>query len=389
MTIAALIVAAGKGSRFGSPIPKQYEMLLGRPLLAWTLDAFLKDGRIGLIQVVIRPEDRSRYDAAISACREARRDALLPPVAGGESRQDSVRAGLEGLSSRAPRHVLIHDAARPFVSPHIIGRVIAALDEAPGAIPALPVFDSLRRGDGGRLCGIVERDGLYRVQTPQGFRFDAIVDAHRRAPGNGATDDAALLQAAGLDVLIVPGDEDNFKVTEAADMARAERVVMSRLDDVRTGNGFDVHGFGPGDHVTLCGIRVPHSHGLVGHSDADAGLHALTDAILGAIGEGDIGAAFPPSDARWRGADSAIFLKHAADQVAARGGVIAHLDVTLICEAPKIGPHRAAMKARIAEILGLSLDRVSVKATTTERLGFTGRREGLAAQATATIRLPL
>src|SRR5690606_8085066 len=230
--------------------------------------------------------------------------------------------------------------------------------------------------------------GLYRVQTPQAFHFDAILAAHRDARDNSATDDAALLQARGSAVAIVQGDEENFKVTESSDMARAERVLLSRLGDIRVGNGFDVHRFGPGDHVTLCGLRIPHDQGLMGHSDADAGLHALTDAILGAIGEGDIGAAFPPSDERWRGADSAIFLKHAAALVTGRGGVIANLDVTLICEAPKIGPHRAAMKARIADILGISPGRVSVKATTTERLGFTGRGEGLAAQATATIRLP-
>lgn len=387
MIIAALIVAGGQGTRFGGALPKQYERLFGRPLLAWTLDVFLSDPRITHVQVAIRPEDRALYDAAVAHCA-ATRDKLLPPVAGGASRQESVRAGLEALAAHNARQVLIHDAARPFIGQPVIDRVLAALAQDSGAIPGVPVVDSLRRADDGVISGVVERDGLYAVQTPQGFHFDAILNAHRAARSQDATDDAALMQAAGGRVRIVPGDMENFKVTEASDMARAERLLLSRLSDVRTGNGFDVHGFGPGDHVTLCGVRIPHNQGLMGHSDADAGLHAVTDAILGAIGEGDIGAAFPPSDERWRGADSAIFLKHAAALVAARGGVIAHLDVTLICEAPKIGPHRAAMKARIADILAIAPDRVSVKATTTERLGFTGRGEGLAAQATATIRLP-
>ena len=300
-----------------------------------------------------------------------------------------MRNGLEALAADgAPELVLIHDAARPLIDDSTIAAVIESLRDKPGAIAAVPVADTLKRGNGGTICATVDREGLWRAQTPQGFRFPAILEAHRSAAGLSLTDDAAVAERAGLAIALVPSKEDNFKVTTPDDLTRATRAIMSSLWDVRTGSGFDVHRFTDGDFVTLCGLRVPHSHGLEGHSDADVGLHALTDAILGALAAGDIGSHFPPSDPRWRGADSAKFLRHAADLVAERGGVIAHADVTIICERPKIGPHRAAMAERIAEILGIELGRVSVKATTTEELGFTGRREGIAAQAVATIRLP-
>ncbi len=311
---------------------------------------------------------------------------LLPEshIIGGATRQESVRRGLEALKDRAPRLVLIHDAARPLVDAAIIARVIDALGAKPAAIAALPVVDSLRRQTGGP----VDRDGLWQVQTPQGFWFDAILAAHLAAPDDMATDDATLAEKAGIPITLVEGAMSNLKVTRAGDIAVAETFLAARLGDIRTGSGFDVHKFAPGDHVTICGVQVPHTHALEGHSDADVGLHALTDAILGCIGAGDIGSHFPPTDPRWRGADSAIFLHHAIAGVTERGGVVAHLDVTIICERPKIGPHRAAMVARVAEITRLRPDQISVKATTTEGLGFTGRREGIAAQGTATVRLP-
>jgi 2-C-methyl-D-erythritol 4-phosphate cytidylyltransferase/2-C-methyl-D-erythritol 2,4-cyclodiphosphate synthase len=289
----------------------------------------------------------------------------------------------------APDLVLIHDGARPFLDRPVIDRVLAGLGAHEGAIAALPVRDTVKRGDGTRIAGTIDRNAMWRAQTPQGFHFKPIVAAHRAAAGAELSDDAAVAECAGMAVALVEGSEDNFKVTTMDDLARAERLLAARCADIRTGQGFDVHAFGPGDQVWLCGVAVPHNHGLVGHSDADVGLHALTDAILGAIGAGDIGMHFPPSDPRWRGAPSHRFLRHAADLVAAAGGSIAHVDVTVICERPKVGPHREAMTSRIAEILGIDRGRVSVKATTTEKLGFTGRGEGIAAQAVATIRLPL
>ena len=382
-TCIALIVAGGSGQRFGSERPKQYLDLAGKPVLRRTVEAFLHHPQVGGIRVVIDPAWRDAYDAAVAGL------GLPDPVAGGASRQDSVRNGLEALAADgAPELVLIHDAARPLIDDSTIAAVIESLRDKPGAIAAVPVADTLKRGNGGTICATVDREGLWRAQTPQGFRFPAILEAHRSAAGLSLTDDAAVAERAGLAIALVPSKEDNFKVTTPDDLTRATRAIMSSLWDVRTGSGFDVHRFTDGDFVTLCGLRVPHSHGLEGHSDADVGLHALTDAILGALAAGDIGSHFPPSDPRWRGADSAKFLRHAADLVAERGGVIAHADVTIICERPKIGPHRAAMAERIAEILGIELGRVSVKATTTEELGFTGRREGIAAQAVATIRLP-
>lgn len=386
-TCVALIVAAGTGQRFGAERPKQYLPLAGQPVIRRTVAAFLAHPRVTAVRVVINPAFRDLCDEALAGL------ALAEPVAGGAARQDSVRNGLEALAADgAPDLVLIHDAARPLVDADTIGRVIDALAGHPAALAAVPVADTLKRGDGGRVSGTVDRAGLWRAQTPQGFRFPEILAAHRAAAGLELTDDAAVAERAGLPVALVPAREENFKVTTPDDLERAERLLASAsfagLGDVRTGTGFDVHRFAEGNHVWLCGVAVPHTRTLEGHSDADVALHALTDAILGALGAGDIGSHFPPSDPQWKGADSALFLRHAVDLVARRGGRIAHADVTVICERPKVGPHRAAMVARLAELLGIEADRVSVKATTTEKLGFTGRGEGIAAQAVATVRLP-
>lgn len=375
-TTLALIVAAGRGHRAGDGLPKQYRLLAGRPVLRRTVEAFTSHPGIDGVQVVIDPHDRALYDAAIDGLD------LPAPVPGGATRQISVRLGLEAIDCA---QVLIHDAARPFVPHDVVDRVLDALASDDGAVPALPISDSLRRG-GPYIEAEVERDGLYRVQTPQGFRFEAIRAAHRAATAE-ATDDAAVLRAAGGRVALVEGDERNMKLTTVDDFARAAAGLAAAMTS-RTGLGFDVHRFGPGDHVWLCGVKVPHAQGLIGHSDADAGLHALTDAILGAIGEGDIGQHFPPGDPQWRDAASDRFLTHAAGLVAARGGRIDHVDVTIIAERPKVGPHRDVMRQRIADILRLPLAAVSVKATTTEGLGFAGRGEGIAAQAVATLRLP-
>jgi 2-C-methyl-D-erythritol 4-phosphate cytidylyltransferase/2-C-methyl-D-erythritol 2,4-cyclodiphosphate synthase len=378
----ALVVAAGRGTRLGAPLPKQYLPLAGEPLLRHTLRALASHRRISGVLAVIHPDDRAHYDEA------ARGLDLLPPVLGGAQRQDSVRLGLESLAGTDPDVVAIHDGARPFVDAALIDRVLDAVERAPGAIPALPVADTIKRGRDGRIVETVERSQLWRAQTPQAFRFREILAAHRAALGLELSDDAAVAERSGLAISLVVGSETNLKVTTPDDLARAESVLLARLGDVRTGQGFDVHPLGPGDHVWLCGIKVPHDRALIGHSDADVGLHAITDAILGALGAGDIGQHFPPSDPRWQGAASDQFLRHAALLVTERGGRIAHVDVTLICERPKVSPHRQAMIARIAEILGLAPDRISVKATTTEKLGFAGREEGIAAQAIATIRLP-
>jgi 2-C-methyl-D-erythritol 4-phosphate cytidylyltransferase/2-C-methyl-D-erythritol 2,4-cyclodiphosphate synthase len=375
----ALIVAAGKGVRAGGGLPKQYRDLCGVSVLRRAIDALSAHPGIDAVRVVIAEDDEALYAAATEGL------GLPAPVLGGATRQQSVRLGLEALAAEAPARVLVHDAARPFVSADVIDRVLAALDTHPGAIPALAIVDSLRRG-GATVEAEVPRDGLYRVQTPQGFAFDALLAAHRAATIE-ATDDAEVLRAAGGAVALVPGDEANVKLTNPADFDRAEAALASRLI-ARTASGYDVHRFGPGDGVWLCGVLIPHTQGLIGHSDADAGLHALTDALLGCIGDGDIGQHFPPSDPQWRGASSDRFLVHAAGLIAAKGGIIDHVDVTIICERPKVGPHRDAMRARIADLLGLHPGRVSVKATTTEGLGFTGRGEGLAAQAMATVRLP-
>ncbi|MFO1189028.1 MAG: bifunctional 2-C-methyl-D-erythritol 4-phosphate cytidylyltransferase/2-C-methyl-D-erythritol 2,4-cyclodiphosphate synthase [Alphaproteobacteria bacterium] len=379
----ALVVAAGHGVRAGGEKPKQYRDLLGAPLLRRGIDALSAHAGIGRIQVVIDPQHRMAYDAAVAGLD------LPPPVAGGASRQESVRLGLEHLAKASPPDwVLIHDAARPLVGRPTLDRVLAALAHGPAAVPALPVADTLKRGENGRIAATIPRDGLFQAQTPQGFHFDAILKAHRAAAGLDLTDDAAVAEHAGLAVALVAGERHNIKITAPEDFDLAARLLGGNPMETRTGSGFDVHRFGPGDHVMLCGVRVPHDHGLVGHSDADVGLHALTDAVLGAIAAQDIGAHFPPSDLRWKGANSSQFLRHAASLVAARGGTILSLDVTVIAEQPKVSPHRDAMRAAIAAILGLDIERVSVKATTTEGLGFTGRGEGIAAQALATVATP-
>jgi 2-C-methyl-D-erythritol 4-phosphate cytidylyltransferase/2-C-methyl-D-erythritol 2,4-cyclodiphosphate synthase len=380
--VAVLVVAAGKGERAGGAIAKQYAPLLGKPILRWTLEALLRHPRVVTVQVAIGPEQEELYRAAVAGL------PMLPSIVGGATRQESVRRGLEALATALPDIVLIHDAARPLVSHRLIDDVLAALDGgAECAVPLLAVADTLKRNDAGKWT-TVPRDGLHRAQTPQGFRFTKILRAHRHYSAQVVTDDMALAELAGLHITTVTGEDSNMKVTTPDDFALAEAHLRARLGESRVGMGYDVHRFQPGDHIWLCGIKVPHDHALEGHSDADAGLHALTDAILGAIGEGDIGLHFPPSDERWRDAPSWKFLDHAASLVRDKGGAISHCDVTIICERPKVAPYREAMRGRIAEILQLDLSRVSVKATTTEGLGFAGRREGLAAQAVATVRLP-
>ena len=373
--IAVLIVAAGKGERAGTELPKQYERLAGKPMLRRTVEAFAGYP----VQVVIGAGQQERAATALAGLD------VPAPVTGGATRQESVRLGLDALAKDAPDFVLIHDAARPLVSRKVIADVVAALEAgADGALPMVAASDTLRRaGDNGQWT-LVSRENLYRAQTPQGFGYAKITKAHHDHAGSDVTDDVALAELAGLKVQMVQGEERNIKVTRKEDFALAETLIGS---DVRTASGYDVHKFKEGDHIWLCGLKIPHTHGLEGHSDADVGLHAITDALLGCIGEGDIGQHFPPTDERWRGAASWKFLDHAASLVAARGGVVSHVDVTIICERPKVGPHRDAMKSKIAEILKIEESRVSVKATTTEGLGFTGRREGIAAQAIATVRL--
>ncbi|TAK06468.1 MAG: bifunctional 2-C-methyl-D-erythritol 4-phosphate cytidylyltransferase/2-C-methyl-D-erythritol 2,4-cyclodiphosphate synthase [Rhizorhabdus sp.] len=373
--IAALIVAAGQGVRSGGDMPKQYRRIGGRTVLAYAVDALADHPAIDRLQVVISAGHDDLYADAVGD------RALPPPVTGGATRRDSVIAGIQAVDADI---VLIHDAARPFLPAAVVDRLIAALDVSDGAVPALAVADTLAKGDG-LLGDTVARDGLYRVQTPQAFRRDAILAAHAAwNPGREATDDAQVARAAGLSVAIVEGDPALDKLTFAADFDQAEKRMMVS----RTAQGFDVHGFTAGDAVQLGGVRIAHDRALAGHSDADVALHALTDALLGSISAGDIGSHFPPSDQRWKGADSEIFLAHARDLVARDGGIIDHVDLTIICEAPKVGPHRDAIRERIAALLGIRIGQVSVKATTTERLGFTGRGEGIAAQAMATVRVP-
>ena len=389
--VAVVIVAAGRGERAGASVegPKQYRPIGGRPVIAHTLEVFLAHPAIGRIVVAIHPDDGGLF-AASGAWDPAR----LKTVAGGASRQDSTFRALQALADDAPKTVLIHDGVRPFVDAGLIDRMIASTVADTGAIPALPVSDTLKRADGqGLIRETVARAGLHAAQTPQAFPFGPILDAHRRAAASGRsdfTDDASIAEWAGLPVRLVQGSPDNFKLTWARDIVMADqRLSAARaFPDVRTGNGYDVHSFEPGDHVTLCGVAIPHDRRLNGHSDADVGLHALTDALLATCGAGDIGTHFPPSDPQWRGAESKQFVEHAARTVRARGGRIANADITLICEAPRIGPHREAMVAAIGGMLGITADRISIKATTNEKLGFIGREEGIAAIATATVVYP-
>jgi 2-C-methyl-D-erythritol 4-phosphate cytidylyltransferase / 2-C-methyl-D-erythritol 2,4-cyclodiphosphate synthase len=381
-TIAAVVVAAGRGVRVGGSTPKQYRDVFGEPVIRSALAAFAGHPSVQLVQPVIRLEDIGQYRSA------ARGLDVLDPVPGGATRQASVAAGLEALHRHRPDRVLVHDAARPFVSAALIERALAARG---AAVPALPVVDTVKVVADGRVLETLDRAKLRTIQTPQVFDFDQLLAAHRKAAAAGKhdfTDDAALAEWAGISVGTFDGDPSNVKLTTPEDFGRVAAVRSSTLSDLRIGSGYDVHAFADGDHVMLGGIRIPHGRGLSGHSDADVVLHALVDAILGALADGDIGHHFPPSDERWRGASSDKFLAFAVERVRARGGEIAHLDATVVCEAPRIGPHRDAMRRRIAEIAGLSEDRVAVKATTSEKLGFTGRCEGIVAQATATIRLP-
>lgn len=388
MRIATVLVAAGKGERTGGSLPKQFQALGGEPVLRQALRPFVAHPLIEAIQIVFDPAFNAEYRSAIRGLGSK----LLAPVAGGVTRQQSVRAGLEALSQDAPEVVLVHDAARPFVSPNLLDRTLEAVRESGAAIPAIPLSDTVKRIDAdGRVTETLDRASLRAAQTPQAFAFAPLLAAHRRAAEanrHDFTDDAALLEWTGSPVATFEGDPANLKLTTTEDFSRAHALMATSLGDVRTGTGFDVHTFGPGDFVMLGGVKVPHTKSLVGHSDADVLLHAITDAILGALAEGDIGRHFPPSDPQWRGASSDRFLAHAAALVAARGGRIAHLDATILCEEPRITPHADAIRAKIAAIVEIDTSRVSVKATTTEKLGFLGRGEGIAAMSTATVRLP-
>jgi len=384
INVAAIVVAAGRGERAGGGVPKQYRTLAGVPIIRQSVENMVRVSTIRAIQPVVHRDDEVLFRAALSGID------ILPPVFGGATRQASVLAGLEALASRKPDVVLVHDAARPFVSPALIERAIAA-GEKGAAVPALPITDTVKSVENDVVTSTLDRNALRTIQTPQAFRFDFLLDAHRKAAGAGRhdfPDDASLAEWAGMRVSVFAGDPGNIKLTTREDFIRAEAEAMAKLGDVRVGSGYDVHVFGDGDHIMLGGVKIPHTRGVVGHSDADVALHALVDAILGALADADIGVHFPPSDPQWRGASSDRFLKFAVERVKARGGMIAHLDVTVVCEAPRVGPHRDAIRARIAEIGGISPDRVAIKATTSEKMGFTGRGEGLTASATATIRLP-
>jgi 2-C-methyl-D-erythritol 4-phosphate cytidylyltransferase/2-C-methyl-D-erythritol 2,4-cyclodiphosphate synthase len=389
MTVAAVIVAAGFGLRAGGEQPKQYQSLSGKPVIWWALKAFCEHPLISFVQPVIGENHLHLFKAAVSDL------ALEPAVMGGNTRQDSCRIGIETLERRNPKRVLIHDAARPFVSADIIDRVVAGLDDHAAVVPGLPISETLKRTSEGVIAETVDRRNMWVAQTPQGFDYARILEAHRKALLQGIndfTDDAAVAAFAGMTVAMVMGAEDNRKLTTMQDLEGADRAMRARqfagLGDIRTGQGIDIHAFAPGDHIVLCGVPIPHTHRLAGHSDADAALHALTDAILGAIGEADIGTHFPPTDQRWKDAPSTIFVSRAMELLAARGGRVAHADLTILCEEPRIAPRIGAMKAILGPLLGIASERIAIKATTTEGLGFIGQKEGLAAFATVTVRLP-
>ena len=390
--IAVIIVAAGRGHRFGGEMPKQYLEVHQQPLVRHAVQAFLDHPAIDLILPVIHPDDADILANALGGLD------YIEPVAGGAARQDSVRNGLEGLASSAPDYVLVHDAARPMVAPALIDRVIEALQDTSGVIPGIAVVDTLKRADDdGIITDTVSRDGLWRAQTPQGFKYADLLAAHRSAIGQELTDDAAVMEASGYRVAVVLGDENNIKVTTPDDLMRMEEIMsddsaqakLVRSPSFRIGSGYDVHKLGPGDHVTLCGVEITSERALIGHSDADVALHSVTDAVFGAIADGDIGSHFPPTDSQWRGASSDQFLAYACERMRERGFELSNIDLTIICEKPKIGPHRDAMRARLAEIAQIDVSCVSVKATTTERLGFTGRGEGIAAEAVIIIEILL
>ena len=375
----ALIVAAGRGHRFGGEMPKQYTQLDGAPVLRHTVMAFLSQPKIDHVRVVIHPDDMDLYEAATEGL------GLKTPIFGGEERQDSVRLGLQQIADDAPDFVLIHDGARPYISADVISRVLDALGSAAGAIPTLPLTDTIKRVIDGKIVATEDRFELWRAQTPQGFRYSDILNAHLKLTGQSLTDDAAICEAVGLTVVRVDGDDKNVKITTLSDIQASDNGEIFK--ETRSGIGFDVHRFADGDHVVLCGVKIAHTHSLEGHSDADVALHALTDALLGAVGEDDIGHFFPPSDEQWRGVASDQFVSHAVKLIDSKGGRIVNVDITMICEAPKVGPYRLLMRERVATILKISPSRVNVKATTTEKLGFTGRGEGIAAQAIANVEI--
>ena len=375
----ALIVSAGRGRRISGITPKQYLPLGGETILSKTARIFIDHSEIDAVRIVIHPDDQELYDAAISGL------TLLSPVHGGAERQDSVRKGLESLEEFSPMNVLIHDSVRPFVSHTLIDRILNLLEDGKGCVPGLPIMDAIKMVDDGQIVKSLERPKTWRIQTPQGFRFTQILAAHRSLIGNNLADDAAVAEAYGLSVEVVQGSLDNEKITSKEDLEKAMQKHSLKLPDIRVGNGYDVHRFSKGDFVTICGINIPFSFALEGHSDADVGLHALTDAILGALGKGDIGEYFPSTDEQWKNGSSDIFLKHAGEILSSMNGSVQNLDITIICEEPKISPYRDEMKNNVSAILSISPSRVNVKGKTNERLGFIGRKEGIAAQATATI----
>jgi 2-C-methyl-D-erythritol 4-phosphate cytidylyltransferase/2-C-methyl-D-erythritol 2,4-cyclodiphosphate synthase len=391
MSVVAVIVAGGSGLRAGGGLPKQYQLVGGKPVLRWTLEVFLSHPLVSKVQTVIGLGHESLFASATEGL-----SSLLKPVVGGGSRQDSCRSGIEACLNFDPQKILIHDAARPFLSQDLISNIIRELDHASAVIPGLPVADTMKYAPSGMIERTVDRASLWFVQTPQGFHYDKILAAHLKAKNDGQlsfTDDAAVAEYAGMRVQIVAGEQKNRKLTTAHDIDEADREHSTgrfeNLPDVRMGQGIDFHVFEKGNAVTLCGVKIPHTHKLKGHSDADVALHAITDAILGAIGEVDIGQHFPPSDKQWKGAPSSIFVAKAMELLAVRGGMLANVDLTILAEAPRIGPHLVAMKESLRDMLGIAVDRIAIKATTTEKMGAIGRKEGMSASAIATVRLPL